>query len=247
VLLVFSVPGLLAIRDAWLRWIVAGVLCFMIAVHVPVLYTHRYSVGAVDLWLVIAAAIGIASLVEERLWRRGAALLLLAALGAWAGLEVYRHAAPPAPDIFRAARMRVWDGPAADHVFGSRDIPWDIAVRDAPRFNPADNHALVIEASLDAAGAKPSCGPMQVAYRRDADAGFAPPLSVRLAEDRQVHRYQLGVVPIRMNATGVLRLQMRCAGPTTSRLRRIEVFSPMGGIDYHARLLHVPPDFPLEK
>src|SRR5258706_371329 len=64
--LILAAFGLAGMRDRWLRGVVAGVLAYQVVVHVPVLYQHRYSVGALDVWLAMLAGVGIAMLWERR-------------------------------------------------------------------------------------------------------------------------------------------------------------------------------------
>jgi hypothetical protein len=49
-----------------LRWVLATTIAYLVAVHIPVLYEHRYSVGALDLWLALLAGVGVMELVQRR-------------------------------------------------------------------------------------------------------------------------------------------------------------------------------------
>ncbi|MGZ5079866.1 MAG: ArnT family glycosyltransferase, partial [Usitatibacter sp.] len=80
--MVLAAVGVMGIASRALRCVVAGSVLYQVAIHVPVLYTMRYSVGAMDLWLVLLAGIGIAPLYV----RRSAAAIAVVAGAATAGV-----------------------------------------------------------------------------------------------------------------------------------------------------------------
>lgn len=237
--------GALAVRLAWLRGLLVGVLAYQVAVLVPMLYTHRYSVGAMELWLVILGGVGVASLASRERWRRALAAAAFLAGAVGAGEYARRHADPPEPDVFRAARLRMFDAPAARHAFGPGAMPLEVAVRSAREpFHPWFNYAVVIEAALEARAAGTRCGPLRVAYRRAGEAEWSAEVPRRIRAGQGVQRRQVGSVPLRLDADGTLRLAMDCSGPAVLDLRRLTVYSPMGSIDYRERFLGEAPLFP---
>jgi hypothetical protein len=55
--LVLASSASCGLRDRWLRRLLVGIVAYQVAVHIPVLYNHRYSVGALDLWLTLLAGV----------------------------------------------------------------------------------------------------------------------------------------------------------------------------------------------
>lgn len=239
-MLLLAAAGAWAVRETWLRWLLVGVLAYQVAALAPMLYTHRYSVGAVDLWLVLLAGVGVASLRDRPRVAAATALSIAAAIAA--GEYARRELGPPQPDVFRAARLRLFEAGPVRHAFGPGAAPLEVRV-ERPRhpFHPWFNYTVVIEASL--AGDARTCGPLLVAYRREADPEFSAPVPRRLAAG-EASRVQVGSVPLRLDADGTLRLDMRCSAPATLDVRTLTVFSPIGGIDYRERYLGEKPLFP---
>ncbi len=67
---ILSVVGLFAVRPLLMRWLIGGALLYQIVVHIPVNYEHRYSVGALDLWLIVFSAIGMAYFIHNAITLR---------------------------------------------------------------------------------------------------------------------------------------------------------------------------------
>src|SRR6185436_13413686 len=85
-LLPFAALGMFAIRHGALRWALGGVFLVLVALHVPLLYSHRYSVGVMDLWLAIAAGVGVAAAARSPVLALSATAMagIGIAFGAWA-------------------------------------------------------------------------------------------------------------------------------------------------------------------
>ena len=228
--LILSGVGLAAMRDRWLRWIVAGVIAYQVAAHVPVLYSHRYSVGALDVWLATLSGVGLAALWERRrpaAW--GAAVAAIAA-GTAGGAYALRHGGVPEPDVFAAPHVLVWEArdPAAR----------EIELRDAPNFSPWFNHVLVIDSTLQPGSDAAACGALNIAYRHAARADYPPAqqLTRRLEADGRRHVHQVGAqVPLDMSKEGTLRLKMDCPGGTWT-VHRLAVYSARGALALRQQL-----------
>lgn len=239
VMMVLAAAGVMGIASRTLRWVVAGSVLYQVAIHVPVLYTLRYSVGAVDLWLVLLAGIGLATLYERRNARAIAAVAAVAIAGVAGGAYAYRYAGSPEPDVFRAKHQVIWETRGVKLHAGTNEI----AVRDAPLFHPWFNYVLVV----DSAGA---CDALRISYQRDADKDlgpevkrreadrdFGPVVERRMEGDGQVHRHQLGaIVPLGINAEGRLKIETPCE----LDVPYLGVYSAIGALDYRERFLAKP-------
>lgn len=223
VMMVLAAAGVMGIASRTLRWVVAGSLLYQVAIHVPVLYTLRYSVGAMDVWLALLAGIGVATLYERRNAKAIAAVAGVAIAGLAGGAYAYKYGGPPEPDVFRAKHVIVWE---------TRDVKLppgvtEIAVRNAPLFHPWFNYVLV----MDSAGA---CDMLRISYKRDADPAFSPAVERRRDGDGQVHRHQFGAIkPLRINAEGRLKIETPCE----LDVRHLAVYSAIGALDYRERFL----------
>ena len=238
-LLVFGVAGLLAMRDPRMRALFAALVACQVAVHVPVVYTYRYSVGALDLWLVIAAGIGMAALFRRGRIVAAAAALALVAAGLVASAYVLRVADPPAPDVLAAPRMRVVESsvpPRADAGSGVVEVE----LPASERFFAFNNHVVVLDVD-----AEPGCSRLTVSYRPAASDAF------HAAAPRRLHagpnRIQVGWVPLALSLPGRLRLAPECAAPARIAVRRVAVYAAIGSIDWRERLLGEKPLFPVER
>ena len=145
--LVLATVGIVNLRDRWLRWLLAGIVAYQVAVHVPVLYNHRYSVGALDLWLTLLAGVGAAHLWERRRAREIAAAGLLFAAGSAAGAWHAGSGRMPEPDVFAAPHTLVWQ---------SRAQTVDLDLTREPAFSDWFNHVLVIDTA--------PCGMLRIEY-----------------------------------------------------------------------------------
>lgn len=241
-LVALALVGVAAIRLPAMRLVVAATLLYQVAVHVPVLYTHRYSVGALDPWLCVAAGVGLASLWGR--WRAaslvGGLAIAAIAVGAWLASGPL-----PEPDAYRAPRLTVWQGEPR-RVALHAGTPVEVEVRDAPRFHPWNNHVLVIDAAVQGAGAE-SCGPLRVSYRRTGEGAFSPEVARRTLLRNAVVRHQWGGVPLGLHAEGTLRLAIDCPVGTELEIAKLAVVQPMGSLEARERYLQEAPRFPYER
>jgi len=242
-LLVFAVLGIFAVRHNALRWALSGVFMALLALHVPVLYTHRYSVGALDLWLVIAAGIGLAHAARAPVFALGAAAVagIGIAVGAWA----YEHLGRPMPDVFAVGRLTVWR--SAEGVRLSNGAQVELPVRDAPWFRWWNNHVLVLDVEMRPDAQGRNCRALLVSYAREGGSGMSDPVTVKLVESRVAKRYQVGGAPLNLSTEGTLKLACSCPGGASVEISGLAVYASLGPIDYRQRLLSQPPLLPVER
>lgn len=243
-LFILAAVGFAGMRDPWMRNLLAGILAYQVASYVPVLYTHRYSV-TIDPWLMLAAGVGIATLWSRR---RPKEMILAAGaivIGVALGRYLARHMDPPEPDIFAGARMRVWQGEPRRIAFESDRPLIEIPMRDAPLFHPWNPNVLLIDVALTPAAGDSACAAVWLAYRPDKGGGTEEALVRPLAPDGRLHRHQWGLVPIQLNAEGVLRMQLPCAKGGSLEIARIALYTPVAGVVYAQRYLGLPPPMAL--
>ncbi|HEX4763032.1 MAG TPA: glycosyltransferase family 39 protein, partial [Usitatibacter sp.] len=95
--LVLGASGLAWQRRSVFAWALAAYAAYMTAAHLPLLYNHRYSIGALDLPLALLAGIAIAELARER--RRALVAGCLTTAVVAAGIAMLARAAPGSPHV----------------------------------------------------------------------------------------------------------------------------------------------------
>lgn len=245
-LLSLAMFGFAAITDRGLRWLLVGVLIFQLVIHIPVLYTHRYSVGAIDLWVLLAAAVGLAGLLTGGSIWKFAVLAIAATSGLMFGSLIYKNAGLPMPDVFAVGRLLVWEKEPFRHRFDGTHTHIDIPVRDAPWFRGWNNHVLVLEMQNESGKEDAQCLQVLVSYKRDKDTAFSRPVSIGVPADKK-HRVQVGAIPLGLNAEGTVRLSMDCTGGVSLSVKRMAIYAALGAIDYRERLLGEKPILPVER
>ena len=219
--LVLAAVGLAGVGSSMPRWVLGTTVAYLVAVHVPVLYTHRYSVGALDLWLALLAGIGIAELAQRRDRTELGWVALAAATGFALGLWTWFG--PEARlEVFRARNALAWE---IGNVRGYGRI--EIPVPQAPLLHPWSNFALVVDMAS-------GCDTLRLSYKREGDADFSPAAVHRIQGDSRVHRYQFGATtPLRLNVAGRLRLEAPCA----LEIPRLAIYKPMAGEEMREKYL----------
>jgi hypothetical protein len=215
-----------------------------VLVHVPVLTTLRYSVGALDLWLILLAGIGVARLLEPGSTRAVKATIGVLAIGWAIGWWVHRYGGDPEPDAYAVARITIWRGEPTERRLEGIDAAVELAIRDAPMFERLGNNVLVLDARLDSPHGP--CAPMRISFRRDG-AAFGPAREWHLPADGRTHRHQVGWMRLGLDGEGVVRISTTCPTGATLHLQKAALVAPLGSLDYRERLLGEPPMFRLER
>jgi hypothetical protein len=246
-LVVLSAGAIPRRRSDALAWLLFATLAYQVAVHVPVLYTHRYSVDALDLWLVIAAGIGVARWgLAPKPWIPLSAIAATG-LAVAAGAYLFRTAPAPAPDVFAVARWLVWQAPIPGgeeltHRLGRLDVPFG----NAPWLSPASNHVVVVDAASRGTGGA-ACGPLRASFLPAGGARFSRAIELRIPADGAPHRLQHGAIPLGLVPEGTLRLEARCPEGAALRLDAVAVYAALGAIDYRSRFLGERLPMPVER
>jgi hypothetical protein len=218
-------------------WSLAVLIAYMLAVHAPALYNHRYSVGAIDFPLALLAAIGMAA--ASRSPARFAVVSFAATIGVALGLATMTNPGPGSPHPSRSPHDLVWsrDEPVSAHVTGERAI--EIPITGAPGFDPRNHFMLTMELAVAPDRRAANCRAMRVRYKGLADARYAPERVARipLRADGRMHRLDIGMAhPVFMDREGTLRLEFECDSDATVKLGRIAVLAPNRAVVYRRRV-----------
>jgi hypothetical protein len=238
-LLILAGIGFAAIRDPWMRWLLLAFVGYHVASHIPVLYTHRYSVP-MDPFLMIAAGVGVAALWSRRRTLEIAAASAVLAAGVGLGVYLTKHMEMPEPNVFAGARFLVWQGEPRRIDFDSDHPVIEIPVRNAPRLTPVNVNVLVLDAALTPGATDDECGAIGITYRRN-DRAASETMVRHLAADGRVHRHQFGALGLELDAEGTLRMELECKHGGSLDIRRIAVYTPVAGVVYAERYLGLKP------
>jgi hypothetical protein len=216
---------------------IAAFAVYMVAVHVPVLYTHRYSAGAIDLPLAILAAIGGVEVMGTV--RRAAIALFAGTLALAAGLVDASTAAPGAPRLELVPHEVAWLANLDRETVVGPGEPIDIAI--APGGDPIQWYLTILQLDLAVNAATPgSCTAMRVRFKGAREERFAdgPVVRIPIESDTAMHRYKLGsTVPLELHGSGVVRLQFECGSPASVHVGTVAVISPQREAYYRERYL----------
>ena len=250
-LVVFAVTAIMCRGKSRVVLSLAALVAYMLLVHMPGLYHHRYSVGALDIPLTLLAAIGIAEGLARP--ERIAAMTIAATLGIGAGLLVLEPG-PGSPRIERVPTQLIWsrDVRQLDPLHLENAVRTDpatfvlapgaaieLAVTGAPLFHPWDTSMATFEMTVTPAPRTAGCQAMRLRYRKPDEARFAEDHVTRAAlrADGRMHRITIGGAPLGMNHEGVLRIEFECAFPATLEMGTISIAAPRRATYYRERYL----------
>lgn len=248
--IILGAIGLLAIKPRPMQILIGGVLAYQVAVHVPVLYSHRYSVGAIDLWLVLLSAIGMATLLKSRGVRLIAATATLTFMAVVIGELHRKYSSPLSPEIAKVPHQVIWRrlgkdlapignggftsiGPGDFRLAGEPNA-LDIPVRGVSQLDQAGNYVLSLRLAINAEN-KTTCKKFRVLYKRLVDSGFSDNQSTRLAvqEQGEMHDYHIGAtLPLALIADGDIRLALECPAGTLVTISEISIAEPTVATTY---------------
>jgi len=208
----------------------AGFAVYMVAVHVPLLYTHRYSVGALDFPLAVLAGIGIAESM------RGASRAAIALVGTGLALGVGLANATPGPGSPMPDRIPnevVWLGREDGTRVVTRGTPIDVEVRRTGGTPEWDLSMLQFDLAV-----KPTrpgaCSAVVLRFKPIRDAAFEPGRAVRVPLDLSpgTHRYTVGsTVPLAIDS-GTVRFEFDCRDAAYVSLGTVAVIKPKRELYY---------------
>ena len=242
--LVLSTVGLIAIKHRFLQLLIAGLLAYQIAVHIPVLYTHRYSVGAIDMWLVLLSGIGIAALIKLRSRAWYSIIVTIAVSGVVAGEAHRKYSSPLTPEIAKVPHEVIWQRLGTDlspignvgftpttpgnFLLAGEPNSLDIPVRGVSQLDQTGNYVLGLKMGFAAENGK-SCKYFRVLYKRLVDPGFSNNQSARLRiqDAGQMHTYNIGAtLALALISDGDIRLTVECPAGTNLRIDEVSIAEP---------------------
>lgn len=199
---------------------------YFIAVHLPVLYHHRYSI-VIDLPLAALGAIGFAECMRSR--ARIGLLVFAIVFSAAVSVMLLRNTGPGAPHLEHAALDPVWSAPRAPMQRVARGQPIEITVANAPKFHPWNHYVLVMDIAVAPVRRGDPCTGLRFHYKGAADANYSPWRTARipLVADGVRRRIPVGVAyPLGLSHEGTLRIDLDCAGDAVLDLGPLEILSP---------------------
>jgi hypothetical protein len=238
-LIVLSMVWFAAAGNVTGRLLLGAVMAYQLAIHVPVLYAHRYSVGAIDLWLVIGAALGTATLLATRSVPRMAAVAVALVAAIAVGHAAFSHG-PPMPDVFAVARQQAWKSPGGGIALSSASPRVDLDVAPTPSFSPYFNHVAVVE--VPAGDAR--CETLAISYRAANGGEFSRVVEWPVAIHGGSRVYQAGEIALGLAPAGTLRLEGRCPAGAVMPIASVAIYAALGVIEYRARALGESPVLP---
>lgn len=237
-LLVFAAYGWWHIRIAAIRWLLGAAFIYQVLGHMPLLYTFRYSVSAIDLPLAIMAGVGVAQALLR--FRRLVVLGLVSAAGIGIGVAFARLGEPPSPHVERAPYAQFWKAKFEPPLTAAREQPAVIEVRDAPGLHPWDNSILDLMVSAKNEGAA-HCRGFKLQYRRNGEAHFKGVLHRRVDTDGELRRYSIGSrLPLELYAEGTLRIEADCDPGAALRVHGARIATGRFATFYRDRYLGRP-------
>jgi hypothetical protein len=237
-LLVLAVAAVAAHRRSNVVAALALLAGYMWAIHLPVLYHHRYSVGGIDLPLSILAAIGLASIVGSPA-RIGAAVTAIVA-GGGIGLALLANAGPGTPHVERVPHELVWQHGPFEPFRVAPGAAIDVPVDNAPLFHPWDYYVLALEAAVAPETRGTGCRAMIFRYKGMDETEFPKNRALRIPiiADGARHAIVLGTVPLAMKSGGTLRLELECDSAATLEVDAMRITVPRRGVTFRAMYLN---------
>ncbi|MES2817623.1 MAG: glycosyltransferase family 39 protein [Pseudomonadota bacterium] len=243
-LLVLACVGFWAGRRSLVVWLIAGALLYQLAVHVPALYSARYSIGALELPLTLLAALGVGALWGNR--RRMRAFVILALVvtcGIAAGTLHQRYSRPLMPDMDNAPHNKAVEADPGDlSSSGFEGEP----LTGVGRFSASTGHIEWRNLRVRMQGGSPvlrlevdnldsACRYIRYAYREPGGQVFSTKFYLNHLQGKQV----LTLGSLKLNhlepAGGTLSLAFACPQGSQLSLRGLSVYFANMGRTYRLK------------
>lgn len=241
---VLAVPGLLSLQSRLMRWFLGGALVYQILVHIPLLYNPRYSVGAIEIPLILLAAIGFTHLLAgwrcPRRFMLGFASVSIFIVAAIATGELHRrYSQALMPDILSVPHVEVYKWPRNDlatftgngviaqgnGAYRNTEKQWslDIPIPELALSKNEEYYVYSINMTARTNRFGRSCRLGTVYFRTVDQPAFVESQSrhFRIVSDGEPHYYHFsatyGLSPLYPTKAGFLRLAGRC--PVDSQIQ----------------------------
>lgn len=247
---ILSITGLFVIRQTLMRWIIAGALTYQIIVHIPVLYSHRYSVGALEIPLTLLAAIGVAHILTD--WRgrfcpicKPINIILLIVISIFAGEWHRVYSQTLMPDILSVPHEKVYQWKKQDltqlngsgvineddgyyRIIGKQGT-LDVPVPELHLSRGEEYYIFSINLTAEVMGITHKCGSGAIYYRSVEEVDFSEAKSqyFRIISDGKSHYYHVsatsGLSPLYPEKAGFLRIAINCPENSRIQLNQIQL------------------------
>jgi len=233
-------------------------MAFQTALHVPALFSFRYSVLALDVGLCLFAGLGLARMLEAgntaRLRWSATAFACLALAGVWHAaayrdfppIDLYdvprvveRRFTSDSLPVLRVDRMsRLGDG---SYRFDGGPAVMEIGLSEAADFHPYVQEYVSLTAPVDTGEAPgKTCDGFLASYLPgDSSSGrFSPAQRIEWISAGNERRAVIGGYwKLRMRGPGVLRLSFDCPAGLVWRMSELDLVRPTVGSTYRSAYL----------
>jgi len=245
---ILAVPGLLSLRPLLMRWFLGGALVYQILVHIPMLYNPRYSVGALEIPLILLASIGFTNLLTG--WKHQHrpilrfALVLIFIIAAITAGELHRHYSQALmPDILSVPHVEVYQWPKktlatltgngvvpqGNGAYRNTEKQWslDIPIPELALSKNEEYYVYSINMTTQTNRFGRRCGLGTVYFKTVDEPEFVEPKSLhfRIVSNGEPHYYHFsatyGLSPIFPTKAGFLRVAGRCPRDSQIQLDNI--------------------------
>ncbi len=254
--IVFSIPAILTLRAKPIIWILVALLAYQVAAHMPVIYSHRYSVGVLEMSLVLLAGVGVAVFLRERRWLSLLVLLLLTAALIYMGrvsardphaLRLNAYGVPheilyssSVGGLPIAGLVGAIQTGSNEFVSTENAAMIDIDLTSVKNINQYTIQVLAIEGGIVLGTQTERCEPVTYFYRKLSQTDFSLTSASQdvWPADGKLRLYVLGhQAPLDIVEPGLLRLRFTCGSKARIKLSRIEVVRPTVGLYYREQYL----------
>lgn len=254
--IVLAVIGLFAVRQVWMRYFLAGAVTYQVAVHAPVLYTVRYSIGVLEIPLIILSAVGFVQLcMQLRNGRRVYArflmvpVLLLIVGGVALGERLRTSGQVFMPDVLSGPHQSffAWDATAAQtgKIVTTPHKTWayEIPIPQLPLNGKQEDYVASINITATPSDAFSKCSDVGLYWKTVADPQYTELKSshFNLVTDGKAHWYHLSLSLSQSNVypadSGAYQLLGNCASVTHIEVNSFKISASRVGQVFRAQYL----------
>ena len=244
-LIAFSIPAFWGLRTKPIIWLLGGLLVFQVVAHLPVVYSHRYSVGVLEMSLVLFAGMGVAMFVNEKRWFSLALIVALAATLSYIGAVYARDAHRLKANVYGVPHEVVYSTksiglPVANLVGALRlsdgefestgtSVKIDIDLTTVRNIRSQGNEMIAIEGSINVDSQSQRCEAVNYYFRKLSETAFSESKvwqDIWPANGKSALYVLGGDAPLEIYEPGTLRLEFTCPAKMRINLSRIEVVRP---------------------
>lgn len=256
---VLTLIGLLHVRKPILRWFMGGALLYQVLVHIPLLYNPRYSIGAIEIPLLLLAGVGLAGILADWDAKHRPALktfsvfaILFVAVGAG---ELHRkYSQVLMPDILSVPHVQVdqWDKNQLAGLTGNGLISegngsyrttekhWtlDLPIRDLKLAGSDEFYVYSVNMGVQTQDFWKTCGQGLTNFKTQEQPAFdeAKYRHFRINSNGNAHYYHFsasyGLSHLFPGKAGVLRIGGKCPRNSRIQLNSIALSMSRAGLVY---------------